>query len=137
MLNLLSGALLCLGALSAAGAHTQARLVLAAETAKAGDTILTGVHLQMDPQWHTYWKNSGASGQATTIDWQLPRGVTAGPIQWPIPEKLPDKELTTYIYENDVVLLVPLKLEANLPAQSLELKARVEWLECQVLCIKG
>ena len=119
---------------SAQAAHTQARLILAAETARPGDTVLAGVHLHMDPHWHTYWKNSGGSGIPTTIEWQLPSGVSAGEIQWPLPEKLPDKELTTYIYNNDVVLLVPLTLAPGLRPGPLELKAKVKWLECETLC---
>ena len=74
---------------------------------------------------------------ATKIEWQLPAGVTAGAIQWPVPEKLPDEDLTTYIYTNEVVLLVPLKLAADLRPGPLELKAEVSWLECDVQCVPG
>jgi thiol:disulfide interchange protein DsbD len=118
-------------------AHTRASLVLAAAAARAGDTVLAGVRLQMDPHWHTYWRNPGASGIPTKIDWQLPRGVTAGAIQWPVPAKLPEEDLTTYIYQNEVVLLVPLKLASDMPAGPIDLKAKVSWLECEVQCVPG
>ena len=85
ILNLLGAAWFCLAALSAHAAHTQARLVLAAESARPGDTVPAGVQLRMDARWHTYWQNPGASGIATKIEWDLPAGVTAGAIQWPIP----------------------------------------------------
>lgn len=137
ILNLLGAAWFCLAALSAHAAHTQARLVLAAESARPGDTVLAGVQLRMDARWHTYWQNPGASGMATKIEWDLPAGVTAGAIQWPVPEKLPDEDLTTYIYTNEVVLLVPLKLAADLRSGPLDLKASVSWLECDVQCIPG
>lgn len=137
MLILLGAGWFCLAGLSASAAHTQARLVLAAETAKPGDTVLAGIKLQMDPRWHTYWRNPGASGMATKIEWQLPAGVTPGAIQWPVPEKLPDDEFTTYIYKDEVVLLVPLKLAPDLRAGPLALKANVSWLECEVSCIPG
>ncbi|MGA2787708.1 MAG: protein-disulfide reductase DsbD domain-containing protein [Verrucomicrobiota bacterium] len=91
----------------------------------------------MEPGWHTYWKNSGAAGYATKIEWQLPPGVTAGDIQWPLPEKLPPAEVTTYGYDNEVVLLVPLKLAADLKPGPLDLKAKVSWLECKEACIPG
>jgi len=128
---------LCLAGLPAQGAHTQARLIFAAEAARPGDTVLAGVRLQMDPRWHTYWKNAGAAGTPTKIEWQLPSGVTAGPTQWPLPEKLPDDDLTTYIYSNEVVLLTPLKLAADLPAGALEIRAKVSWLECDQECVPG
>jgi thiol:disulfide interchange protein DsbD len=137
ILNLLGAVWFCLAGASALAAHTQARLVLAAEAARPGDTVLVGVQLRMDPRWHTYWRNPGASGMATKIEWQLPAGVTPGAIQWPLPEKLPDEDLTTYIYTNEVVLLVPLKLAADLRPGPLDLKASVTWLECDALCVPG
>jgi len=120
---------------SAHAAHTQAQLILAADTARPGDTVLAGVHLKMDPGWHTYWKNPGAAGMPTKITWQLPAGVTAGDIQWPLPEKLPPDDVVAYAYENEVVLLVPLKLAADLKPGPLALKAKVSWLECKEQCI--
>ena len=98
--------LLCLVVFTAHAAHTQAQLILSADIARPGDTIWAGVDLKMEPGWHTYWKNPGAAGMATKIEWQLPPGITAGEIQWPLPEKFPPAEVTTYGYENEVVLLM-------------------------------
>ena len=122
---------------SFAAHHTQAKLILSADTAKPGDTILAGVDLKIEPGWHTYWKNPGAAGLATKIEWQLPPGITAGEIQWPLPENLPPAEVTTYGYDDEVVLLVPLKLAADLKPGPLDLKAKVSWLECKEACIPG
>lgn len=130
-------AVFCLTALPVQAAHTQARLLLAADSAKPGDSVLVGVQLQMDSGWHTYWQNSGASGMPTKIDWQLPPGVTVTELQWPLPEKLLEQDLTTYIYSNQVVLLASLELAPNLPPGSLALKAKVSWLECDVQCVPG
>ncbi len=127
----------CLAALTAHAAHTQAQLILSADIARPGDTIWAGVDLKMDPGWHTYWKNPGESGMATKIQWQLPPGITAGEIQWPLPEKLPPIEVTTYGYNNEVVLLIPLKLAADLKPGPLDLKAKISWLECKEVCIPG
>jgi len=125
----------CLVALGARAAHTQASLVLSAETAKPGDTVWAGVDLKMDPEWHTYWKNSGDAGMPTTIAWQLPAGVTAGDIQWPLPEKLPPIEVTTYGYNDETMLLVPLKIGSNVPPGPITLTANLTWLECKDVCI--
>ena len=91
---------------SATAAHTHIQLLLSADPAQPGDTIWAGMDLKMDEGWHTYWKNSGAAGLPTKITWHLPPGVTAGEIQWPLPEKIPPVEVTTYGYENEAVLLV-------------------------------
>jgi thiol:disulfide interchange protein DsbD len=45
--------------------------------------------------------------------------------------------LTTYVYEDEVVLLVPLKIAADVPAGPLDLKAKISWLECQQECVLG
>jgi DsbC/DsbD-like thiol-disulfide interchange protein/thiol-disulfide isomerase/thioredoxin len=127
--------LFCLAAFAARAAHTQVKLLLSADTAKPGDTIWAGVDLKMEPGWHTYWKNPGAAGMATQIKWQLPPGISAGEIQWPLPEKFPPAEVTTYGYENEVMLLVPLTLASNLPPGQIDLKANVSWLECKEVCI--
>jgi len=135
--SLLGAVAVCLASLTATAAHTQARLLLAAETARPGDTVLAGVLLTMDPPWHTYWRNPGASGAPTKIAWRLPSGIVPGAIQWPIPKKLPDEDLTTYIYEKKVLLLVRLKLASDLSPGPLDLKATVSWLECDLQCVPG
>ena len=134
-LRLLSTVLAVAGAISAEGAHTQARLLVGAEAARPGDTVLAGIHLHMEKGWHTYWRNPGQSGLPTTVTWQLPAGVSAGEIQWPVPKRMSESEQTTYIYENDVVLLVPLQIAQNAAHGPLNLKAKVEWLECNTKCI--
>src|ERR1051325_1003847 len=136
-IGVLGAVLIGLAGFNVRAAHTQARLPVAAETALPGETVWVGVYLQMDRGWHTYWRNAGAAGLPTSIEWQLPAGVTAGSIHWPVPEKLSEQGLTTYIYTNEVILLVPLKLAANLPPGPFELKAKIAWLECQLECIKA
>src|SRR4051812_14073194 len=96
---------------------------------------MAGLHLKMEPGWHTYWKNPGVAGKATEIAWQLPAGVTAGNIQWPLPEKFPPDDVVTYGYEKEVVLLVPLKIAADAKPGPLALKAKASWLECKDQCI--
>ena len=115
--------------------HTQVKLLLAANSIKPGDTILAGLDLKMNGGWHTYWKNPGDAGSATKIDWALPPGVSAGETQWPLPKKLPPLEVTTYGYEDEVMLVVPLTVAANVAPGTLILSAKVSWLECKESCL--
>jgi len=117
--------------------HTKATLILSADTAKPGDTILAGLDLKMDAGWHVYWKNPGSAGIPTEIKWQLPAGISAGDIQWPLPKKIPPIELTAYGYEDEVVLIVPLTLASNLAFGPLDLRADLSWLECKEQCVPG
>lgn len=133
-LNLSGGSLF---AAAPAAKQVEARLVLSATTARPGDTITAGVQLRMQPGWHTYWKNPGASGMPTKIEWQLPPGIRAGEIQWPLPEKYGPQDLVTYVYHDEVVLLVPLSIGAKLPPGPLRIHAAVSWLQCKEVCIPG
>jgi len=140
-------ALLTLAACSThAAVTTRVALLVAASTAKPGDTVMAGVRLTMAPGWHTYWRNPGGPGIPTEVEWKLPPGATPGEIQWPIPEKLvqpTDKnnpvaeKIINYAYSSEVVLLVPIKLADNLNPGRLELRATVSWLECNVQCVPG
>ena len=120
-----------------AAAKTQAALLLSAETVHPGETIVVGVQLRMPSGWHTYWRNPGAAGGPTKVQWTLPPGVTAGEIQWPIPEKTTTAGLITYGYEGEVVLLVPLTFSSSVAKGPLDLSAKVSWIECETQCIQG
>jgi thiol:disulfide interchange protein len=117
---------------------THLHLVLSAETARAGDTIWAGLQMDMAPAWHVYWRNSGDSGDPVKITWQLPEGISAGEVNWPVPEKESDKAgdspLITYVYTHQVVLLTPIKLGNDLRPGTITLKAGVHWLECSQEC---
>ncbi len=116
---------------------TKAELILNAAGARPGETIMAGVHMRMPQGWHTYWRNGGDAGAATTIEWTLPEGITAGEIEWPVPEKYEAGGLVTYVYHDEVVLLVPLKIAQNARLGLHTLRAKVDWLECEELCIPG
>ncbi|HVK32018.1 MAG TPA: thioredoxin family protein, partial [Burkholderiaceae bacterium] len=87
------------------------------------------------PEWHTYWKNPGDSGLPTTLNWQLPAGVTAGEIAWPTPTRLPVGPLVNYGYEGKLLLPVPLTLPADFKAEALDVKLSAQWLVCKDVCI--
>ena len=120
-----------------AAPRTQVSLLLDQAAARVGDTVMAGVRLQMASGWHTYWRNSGESGGPTTIEWQLPEGITAGAIQWPVPETLEAAGITTFVYDDEVLLLVPLSLSRDLTPGPKRIKAAVAWLECEKVCIPG
>jgi len=64
-------------------------MAYAPDGADPGKTVWVGLQLQHQPEWHTYWKNSGDPGQPTQLSWTLPTGVLAGDTAWPLPKKLP------------------------------------------------
>jgi thiol:disulfide interchange protein DsbD len=104
----------------------------------AGQPFTIGVRLKMAPGWHTYWQFAGDSGAPLRVEWTLPPGFTAGPIQWPLPvAHKDDGDLVTNIYEGEVVLPVQITPPAQLPEGELTFKAALSWLVCELICIPG
>jgi DsbC/DsbD-like thiol-disulfide interchange protein len=52
-------------------ARARSRSVSAPRT---GD-IQLALHLEIDPQWHVYWRNAGAAGLPPRIEWAAPASV--------------------------------------------------------------
>ena len=105
---------------------------------QSGQTLWVGLQLTHQPEWHTYWRNPGDSGLPTQIELNLPVGITAGEVQWPLPHKQKAGSLTNYGFEKTVLLAVPLTVSAQYKpnaTQTLELQARANWLVCRLECI--
>ncbi|MDG2243235.1 MAG: protein-disulfide reductase DsbD family protein [Rhodospirillaceae bacterium] len=100
-----------------------------------GDTIWVGLKLEIDPGWHTYWRNPGDSGLATMINWSSVPDLEAGPIQWPTPERQPYGTLMNFGYSDEVTLLARLSVADESQTGNVLLSARVTWLVCADICI--
>jgi thiol:disulfide interchange protein DsbD len=117
-------------------ANVEAELVPATTAAVPGSPVTVALRLKMRDGWHTYWQNPGDSGLPTTIEWKLPAGVTAGPIQWPTPHPLPFGPLVNYGYEGEVYLPTTLSVPKDVaPGADLAIAARADWLVCKETCI--
>src|SRR5471032_2576062 len=96
--------LLCLAWLAPAqGAQSvragQVTLDVSLERAGApGTTVWAAIRQTIEPGWHTYWRNPGDSGLATSIAWTLPKGVTAGVPSWPAPERFTTGPIVNFGY---------------------------------------
>ena len=119
-------------------AYAQVELVTNIKAMRPGHPFWIGLVLDMDDGWQTYWKNPGDSGKATTIEWQLPDGFEAGEIQWPYPVRMDYPELTSYGYEDKVVLMVKISPPENLGVGTAQvIKAKASWVSCGTMCVPG
>jgi thiol:disulfide interchange protein DsbD len=92
----------------------------------------------MQDGWHVNWLNPGDAGLAPIIEWELPEGFTAGPIQWPHPAKFVLPELAIFGYGGEVFLLSEITPPRSMSSTSRPvLKAHVEWLACAEACVPG
>ncbi len=76
--------------------------------------------------------------RAPSIQWKLPVGITAGPMQFPAPHRLPLGPLMDYGYENEVLFPLTIHAAASVKVPSkVVLAAHVSWLVCREVCIPG
>ncbi|MFZ0639111.1 MAG: protein-disulfide reductase DsbD domain-containing protein [Candidatus Acidiferrales bacterium] len=122
----------------ATGPHTTVTLLANGDRLAAGERLWIGLQFQMEKGWHLYWVNPGDSGEPPKVQWQLPSGFRAGAIEWPAPIKLTAPSIVDYGYENEVLLMTPVSVPANLKSSESEtLSAKVDWLVCREMCIPG
>ncbi len=114
-----------------------AELVSMTGSATPGSTLVLAVRQDIEPGWHTYWRNPGDSGGATTLNWRLPEGWEAGDIVWPLPERQPLSGLMNYGYSDVVYLPVPITVPADAaPGQMLDLSVTALFLVCSAeMCV--
>ena len=113
-------------------------LVHAPQGLQAGQTFWLGLQIEHQPDWHTYWQNPGDSGLPTRLQWQLPTGLQAGDIAWPLPKKFPIGTLANYGYEGRLLLTVPVTVGTDFrfpDSGPLALALQAEWLVCRQECI--
>lgn len=119
-------------------AHLRVELLL------PGDKIYTGaqgnqagLYFKLQPGWHVYWKNAGDAGEPPSIDWTLPKGISASPLQFPAPTRLPVGPLMDYGYENAVLFPFKFDIAPSAKTGPAEFRAHVTWLVCSSVCIPG
>lgn len=142
ILLLLCGFILLLPAFVRAGGgndRVRASLLASVSSLRPGETFQVGVRLKIAPGWHIYWANPGDSGLATSIKLDLPPGFFTGAVEYPIPTRLDSPgDIVNYIYENEVMLMVPVTVPKDWPVGSpVKVTARVAWLVCQDVCLPG
>ena len=120
-----------------AGAQVQrteriaAELVPMSQWAAPGSTAIVAVRQDIEPGWHTYWRNPGDSGGPTELDWTLPGGVEAGDIVWPLPERQRLQSLMNYGYSDQVYLPVSIDIPADAaPGSVLPLSVDALFMVC-------
>lgn len=113
----------------------EADLIAPVTAIRAGESFTVGLRQRITPNWHTYWKNPGDSGEPTRLTWQLPNGFTASDIPWPVPEAIPVGPLMNYGYSDELLLPVTITAPATLDQSNVTLTAKAEWLVCEKICI--
>ena len=95
------------------------------------------VKIDLDPGWHTYWRNPGDAGipppRIVCIYRLAGKPETSS---GPPPHKLISPEVVSFGYEREALLLVRISVPKSAkPGSKVSLGAKVDWLVCKEGCI--
>ena len=111
--------------------HITPSLVAETQAPAAGSQVTLAFAMKPAPQWHGYWQNPGDAGLPTRVVWTAPKGVTFGPLAYPVPQPLLIAGLMNYVYESDYAQLVTVNVPSGLaPGTKLPISAKLDWLAC-------
>lgn len=123
----------------AAASHVSSVVVADTTAIESGKPFRLGVLFTMEDEWHIYWHTPGDAGLPTEIEWVLPEGFSAGPLQWPTPEDFNDSGIKAKGYGHEVLLFATITPPENVSAGEVVLSANASWLVCKAdgSCIPG
>jgi DsbC/DsbD-like thiol-disulfide interchange protein len=111
--------------------HSAVRLLAGS---RSGAVLLGGIAFQLQPGWHTYWRNPGDSGVPPRIDFSKSENIEAVTILWPAPIKFEDGAGGISLgYQKQVVL--PLRIVAKNADKPVTLRADINYAVCEKICI--
>jgi thiol:disulfide interchange protein DsbD len=122
---------------SADASHLHVQLVVPAGSLNPGEGADAGLYFKLEQGWHIYWENAGDSGEPPHIKWTMPQGISAGPLQFPAPKRLPLGPLMDFGYEDEVLFPLTLEVAKTAKPGPVVLHAKVDWLVCREVCIPG
>jgi len=117
--------------------HVRVELLVIPQGLNPGASADAGLYFKLEPGWHIYWKNPGDAGLPPQASWTLPKGITAGPMQFPAPRRLSLGPLMDFGYENEVFFPLKLHVASGVKPGPITLHASVDWLVCRGSCIPG
>lgn len=107
----------------------KASLISEAKSISPGQKFTVALFIQHFDGFHTYWKNPGMVGFATSLRWDLPKGFKAGNIQWQVPERSKMLKYNCHAYKSDTYLLVDIQAPNELP-ENIKIAGKVGGMSC-------
>jgi DsbC/DsbD-like thiol-disulfide interchange protein len=112
-----------------------AKLVVDSYSLEKSRSIPIGILVELEKDWHLYWRNSGDTGIPTSVEFDLPEGITVSEIQWAVPKIFEFDGLASFGYEKKILLIADLTIPENFESESLSISAKVKSLICRDVCI--
>ena len=116
-----------------AGPKADVRLIAATTAVGDLETLPLGVEVKLQDGWKTYWRSPGDAGIPPQVDFEGSTNVAATDFRWPAPGRFQYFDLETFGYSKQVVF--PIDVALARPGEPASLRARVDLLVCDDVCI--
>jgi len=119
------------------GSTSTAELLIDSKAIAPGTPFTISLKLTHPPGWHSYFHNDGLGvSKVPTITWELPKGFTAGELQWPTPHRTDFFGSFTYSYLDTTYFSSLITPPADLPVgQEVAIGLKADWQTCKESCI--
>lgn len=113
-------------------------LVMEQDGVVAGKEFWIGWHIIRDSGWHTYWQHPGDVGVPPSIDWEVPKGFSVGPLLYCSPEKVKMGTIRANGNYGETLFLFKVKCSDNVQVgETFVMEGKASWLTCSRQCLPG
>ena len=118
---------LAINAMTVDTGHANVSLVKFENVDEAKSKTLIAIRIDMQENWHTYWKNPGDSRGPIKVTWSHDDSVSISELYWPTPTLIPYEPLMTYGYKNFVIFPFEINNSNNVNSH---IEANIDFLIC-------
>lgn len=94
---------------------------------------ITALHLELAPEWKTYWRAPGDAGIPPSFDWSGSENLKSVRFHWPAPEVFHTNGMQSVGYHHRLVL--PIEVVALDPSRPVVLRTTVDIGVCKDICM--
>ena len=113
--------------------HTSVRLISSISAIADNKIIKLGLQFKMKPGWKIYWRSPGDAGYPPNLNWEQSKNLKKIDFRWPLPARFSVSGIQTIGYKKEVIF--PINAQVINQTQKLELRADLDYLACNEICI--
>ena len=113
--------------------QTSVRLISALPNLGNRKEVKLGLQFKLKKGWKIYWRTPGDAGFPPNLNWQKSENLVKTDFGWPLPSRFEVLDLQTLGYKKEVVF--PITATVKDPAQPLKIRAELNYLTCDDICI--
>ncbi len=119
--------------------YVDVKVAMTHDAISPGQTVLVGLTLFIEKNWHTYWPGASDSGFGVTLETTAPDVLLIGEPIWPTPQRyLSPGDILDHVYEDHFTVLIPITLADDaVEGTPIPITTDISYLVCKEVCLPG